>query len=139
MEIRTMQLYDYEEVMALWSRASDIGVGPDDSRSHLGKYLHRNPGMSFVALENDRIVGAVMAGHDGYRGFIHHTAVDKEHRGKGIGEQLVRRAIEAIHADGVNKVVCVAFKSNSVGNSFWDKLGFTVRDDLYYRDLRMSN
>ena len=123
MEIRTMQLYDYEEVMALWSRASDIGVGPDDSRAHLGKYLHRNPGMSFVALEDDRIVGAVMAGHDGYRGFIHHTAVDKEHRGKGIGRQIYNAICRYAKQRHCYSITLNVWSCNASAVKFYEALG----------------
>ena len=130
---------DYDSVAKLWTSSSGVGVNPDDSKENISKYLQRNPNTSFVAVEDNEIVGAILAGHDGYRGFIHHTAVSALHRGTGIGTKLVNAAVDAIRNEGINKVVLVAFKTNTLGNSFWEKQGFAVREDLYYRDLRINN
>lgn len=139
MIIRVMTADDYDSVVKLWTVSSGVGVNSDDSKENISKYLQRNPNTSFVSIENGEIVGAILSGHDGYRGFIHHTAVSELHRGKGIGTKLVNAAIEAIRKEGINKVVLVAFKTNFLGNSFWEKQGFAVREDLYYRDLRINN
>lgn len=139
MQIRVMTSDDYDQVIKLWNVSGGVGVNPDDSREYITRYLQRNPATSFVAVENGVIVGAIQAGHDGYRGFIHHTAVSESHRGKGIGTKLVNAALEAIGNEGINKVVLVVFKSNSTGNSFWEKQGFAAREDLFYRDLRINN
>lgn len=130
---------DYDSVAKLWTNSSGVGVNSDDSKENISKYLQRNPNTSFVAVESGEIVGAILAGHDGYRGFIHHTAVSSSHRGVGIGTNLVKAAVDAIRNDGINKVVLVAFKTNTLGNNFWEKQGFKVREDLYYRDLRINN
>lgn len=129
---------DYDSVAKLWTSSGGVGVNPDDSKENISKYLQRNPNTSFVAVENSKIVGAILSGHDGYRGFIHHTAVSSSHRGKGIGTKLVNAAIDAIRNEGINKVVLVVFKTNALGNSFWEKQGFAAREDLYYRDLRIN-
>ena len=52
---------------------------------------------------------------------------------------MVNAAVDAIRNEGINKVVLVAFKTNTLGNSFWEKQGFLIREDLYYRDLRINN
>jgi len=139
MLIRVMTADDYDSVAKLWTSSSGIGVNPDDSKENISKYLQRNPKTSFVAVENSEIVGAILAGHDGYRGFIHHTAVSVSHRGIGIGTKLVNTAVDAIRNEGINKIVLVAFKTNTLGNSFWERRGFSIREDLYYRDLRINN
>lgn len=138
MNIRTMVIQDYDAAMNLWNGADGVGVGMDDERENINRYLQRNPTASFVAEENGKIIGAIMAGHDGYRGFIHHTAVDRTYQKQGIGQRLVEAALRAIKADGVNKVILVVFKTNTAGNLFWERLGFENRDDLYYRNLRIS-
>ena len=130
---------DYDYVARLWTNSSGVGVNPDDSKENISRYLERNPNTSFVAIENNEIVGAILAGHDGYRGFIHHTAVSTTYRGMGIGTKLVNAAVDAIRNEGINKLVLVAFKTNTLGNNFWEKQGFKVREDLYYRDLRINN
>lgn len=139
LKIRVMTEDDYDSVARLWKNSSGVGVNPDDSKENISKYLQRNPNTSFVAVENGKIVGAILAGHDGYRGFIHHTAVSVSHRGTGIGTKLVNAAVDSIRNEGINKVVLVAFKTNTLGNSFWEKQGFNIREDLYYRDLRINN
>lgn len=130
---------DYDDMMKMWTSYPDIGVNPDDSKEYIEKFLVRNPNTSFVALENGKIIGTVMAGHDGYRGYIHHTCVIEEFRGNGIGASLVKQAVEAVKAEGINKVFLVVFKTNEKGNAFWEKQGFKIREDLYYRDLRINN
>ena len=62
----------YEEVIFLWNQCDGIGLSDADSRGSIKAYLERNPGMSFVASENGNIVGAILCGHDGRRGYIHH-------------------------------------------------------------------
>ncbi len=138
MEIRVMKPSDYFEAMSLWSGAAGVGISPDDSEENIKLYLERNPNTSYVAVENNKIIGAIMAGHDGYRGFIHHTAVLEQYRKCGIGKLLVDNALNAIRNDGINKVVLVVFKNNSGGNAFWQKMGFTTREDLIYRNLRIG-
>ena len=75
-----------------------------------------------------------MAGHDGRRGFIHHTAVAPDRRNEGIGSKLANTALEALKECGINKVALLVFSRNEAGNAFWEKMGFTARDDITYRN-----
>lgn len=134
-EIRTMNIEDYENVYNLWMHTEGMGLNTtDDSREGVAKYLLRNPNTCFVAEENGELVGVIMSGHDGRRGFIYHTTVKMEYRGKGIGRKLVNSALEALEMEGIHKVALVAFEKNILGNIFWEKAGFIVRDDLVYRN-----
>jgi ribosomal protein S18 acetylase RimI-like enzyme len=110
----------------------------DDSREGIEKYLKRNPDTCFVALEGDALAGVILCGHDGRRGFIHHMAVAEGYRNNGIGTALVDAALSALRAEGIHKVALVAFKYNEAGNAFWEKMGFTVREDLNYRNRALS-
>lgn len=135
MTIRTMSVEDYEKVYHLWMHTEGMGLNTtDDSREGIAKYLHRNPHTCFVAEEHGELVGLIMSGHDGRRGFIYHTTVKAEYRGKGIGKKLVAAALAALEKEGIHKVALVAFEKNIAGNLFWEKVGFTVRDDLVYRN-----
>lgn len=135
MTIRLMTLADYQAVYALWLATPGMGLNTtDDSREGIEKYLRRNPSTCFVADDGGRIVGVIMAGHDGRRGFIHHTAVLPEYRGQGLGRRLVESALAALEAEGIHKAALVVFEHNQLGNGFWEKLGFTPRDDLVYRN-----
>ena len=135
MTIRTMRIEDYEKVYQLWIHTKGMGLNTaDDSKEGIEKYLRRSPDTCFVAEENGEITGAIMSGHDGRRGFIHHTAVREEYRRKGIGKKLVDAAMEALEKEGIHKVALVVFGKNISGNNFWEKAGFTVRNDLVYRN-----
>lgn len=135
MTIRPMTIQDYDSVYNLWISTHGMGLNTtDDSREGIAKYLKRNPTTSFVATDSDKVVGVIMAGHDGRRGYIHHTTVLSEYRGKGIGRQLVECAMKALEEEGINKVALVAFARNEIGNVFWEKMGFTSREDLTYRN-----
>ena len=104
MNIRNMEIGDYEGVLALWRATPGVGLNDfDDSRDGIAKYLRRNPTTCFVA-EDGRIVGAILSGHDGRRGFIYHTAVEKDLRGRGVGSALLDAAIAALRAEGIRKV-----------------------------------
>lgn len=135
MIIRAMNIEDYENVYHLWMHTKGMGLNTtDDSREGIAQYLHRNPNTCFVAEDNGELVGVIMSGHDGRRGFIYHTTVKEECRGRGIGRKLVDSALTALEAEGIHKVALVVFEKNALGNVFWEKLGFTVRDDLIYRN-----
>jgi len=135
MIIRIMKIEDYEQVYDLWIHTAGMGLNTtDDSREGIAKYLLRNPNTCFVAEDNGKIAGVIMSGHDGRRGFIHHTTVKKEYREQGIGKRLVDSALAALEAEGIHKAALVAFSKNVSGNVFWEKVGFTVRDDLIYRN-----
>jgi len=126
---------DYDGLYALWLATPGMGLNDlDDSREGIEKYLRRNPGTCFVALSGGAIVGAILSGHDGRRGYIHHTAVRASERGRGVGSLLVERALTALEAEGIRKVALVVFGRNEGGNAFWEKRGFTLRPDLSYRN-----
>lgn len=134
-KIRAMSISDYDGVYHLWMNTPGMGLNTtDDSRDGIEKYLKRNATSSFVAECDGKIIGVIMAGHDGRRGYIHHTAVLPAYRGRGIGKRLVDCAMSALEKEGINKVALVAFKKNEIGNGFWEKIGFADRDDLVYRN-----
>lgn len=140
MEIRKMQLSDYDSVYALWLSCPGMGLNNlDDSREGIAKYLARNPDTCFVAEEQGKIIGAILTGHDGRRGYISHTAVSPNCRRQGVGRQLVETALNALKAQGINKVNLVAFARNEQGNAFWEKMGFTTRPDLIYRNKTLAD
>ncbi|MGN6714270.1 GNAT family N-acetyltransferase [Anaerocolumna jejuensis] len=139
MEIRLMTIKDYDKVYDLWMNTPGMGLNNlDDSREGIEKYLRRNPATCFVAEREGRITGVILSGHDGRRGFIHHTAVLAGERGQGIGKTLVSHALEALEQEGIHKVSLVVFQENKLGNAFWESQGFTVRDDLYYRNKSIT-
>jgi len=133
--IRTMTIEDYEQAYALWLNTSNMGLNTlDDSKEGIAKYLERNPNTCFVAESNGRIVGAILSGHDGRRGYIYHIAVTEDVQRHGVGTDLLKAAMSALESEGIHKAAFVVFKKNEKGNAFWEKQGFTTRDDLIYRN-----
>ena len=134
-DIRAMTISDYDGVYHLWLNTPGMGSNAaDDSKEGIKKFLKRNPTTNFVAEYNGEIVGVIMAGHDGRRGYIYHTAILPSYRNKGLAKQLVDCAISALDKEGINKVALVAFKKNDIGNGFWEHIGFIEREDLVYRN-----
>lgn len=89
----------------------------------------------FVAEEKGQLVGAILGGHDGRRGFFQPMLVAEIARRRGIGSKLVKACMDAMRAEGIHKEALVAFKKNQTGNAFWEQLGFSLREDLNYRNL----
>ena len=134
-----MTIEDYEKVYQLWLSCAGMGLNNlDDSKEGIDKFLKRNPDTCFVAEDSDKIVGAIIAGNDGRRGFIYHTAVDPDFRNQGIGTKIVYAAVDALKESGINKVALVVFDRNKDGNAFWKRVGFTARDDLVYRNKAIT-
>lgn len=135
MMIRKMTIEDYEAVYALWMSCKGMGLNDqDDSRAGIDRFLRRNPTTCLVAEQDGGIVGVLMAGQDGRRGYIYHTAVSPSCRCQGIGSALVERVMQALHEEGISKAALVVFGRNEPGNRFWERQGFTVRRDLVYRN-----
>lgn len=137
--IRAMTLNDYENVHALWMRIKGFSIRSiDDSQEGVEKFLKRNPGISVVAEEDGRIVGAILCGHDGRRGCLYHVCVDPDYRLKGIGKSMVVFVMEALRKEKINKVSLIAFTKNDIGNAFWKEIGWTKREDLNYYDFTLN-
>lgn len=139
MVFRLMTLADYDKVYALWMSCKNMGFNNiDDSREGIEKFLRRNPSTNFVAEEEGRIVGIVLTGHDGRRGYVYHMAVAEDQRGRKVGSRLLTLALDALKAEGIAKVALLVFKRNEVGNAFWESMGFKVREDVAYRNRELT-
>lgn len=135
MKIRQMVIEDYKQVYDLWINTTGMGLNNlDDSEEGIEKFLKRNPSTCFVAEQDNKIIGVILSGHDGRRGFIYHTTVNQEYRKQGTGKKLVDHALDALEKEGIHKVALVVFERNSLGNAFWESQGFSGRGDLVYRN-----
>ena len=137
--IRTMTIEDYEQVHDLWMKIHGFGIrSVDDSKEGVERFLKRNPTTSVVAVEDDKIVGAILCGHDGRRGCLYHVCVDEAYRMRGIGKAMVVFAMEALKTEGINNVSLIAFTKNDIGNAFWKEIGWKKREDLNYYDFILN-
>jgi len=139
MLIRKMTIDDYNSIYQLWLNTPGMGLNTtDDSIDGIAKYLERNPNTCFVVEKDNEIIGVIMGGHDGRRGFIHHTAVKVSERGSGVGSKLVDAVMSALKDEGIHKVALVVYGKNEIGNTFWENRGFTTREDLVYRNKNIT-
>jgi len=140
MILRRITPADYDALYALWLSCPGMGLNDrDDSPEGIAAYLRRNPNTCFAAEEEGRLIGCILAGHDGRRGFIHHTAVRPDCQRRGVGSALVAAALEALKTEGIAKVALLVFRRNETGNAFWEKQGFTAREDVCYRNLALAD
>lgn len=138
--IRKMTISDYDLVYQLWISTPGMGLNNlDDSRTGINNFLNRNPNTCFAAERDNDMIGVILCGHDGRRGYIYHLAVAVAERGQGIGRALLNSALNALDGEGINKAALVVFSENKTGNRFWEQNGFTVRDDLLYRNKLIKN
>lgn len=131
MIIREMKIEDYEEVYKMWQITTKRALSKADEKPQMERYLKHNSGMSQVAVIDGKIVGTVLAGHDGRRGFIHHMAVAPEYRRRRIGHALAEKAIKKIGEQGIDKTHIFCYQNNETGQSFWRDFGFEKREDVF--------
>lgn len=137
--IRVMTIDDYDGVYALWKKIKGFGIRSiDDSREGVERFLKRNPTTSVVAVEDGKVVGSILCGHDGRRGCLYHVCVDEAYRRHGIGKDMVVYAMKALQDEKINKVSLIAFTQNDIGNAFWNTIGWTKRLDLNYYDFTLN-
>lgn len=140
MKLRLLTAADFPALYALWTSCPGMGLNDrDDTPEGFARYIARNPLTCLGAEEDGTLVGCILAGHDGRRGYIYHTAVHPHYQRRGIGAALVQSALAALHREGVAKVALVAFRRNETGNAFWEKQGFTLREDLSYRNISLAD
>lgn len=128
--IREMIPADFDAVYQLWGRSTGVGLSESDNPVAITRFLERNPGLSFLALKDDRLIGAVLCGHDGRRGYIHHLAVDQGYRRQGIGRQLVDHCLVALRIQGIDKCHIFVFQDNQEAIAFWEGMNWSKREEI---------
>ncbi|EPF7755459.1 GNAT family N-acetyltransferase [Vibrio parahaemolyticus] len=129
-KIREMDIADYDDVIRLWGQTEGMSLRDADSKESINNYLIRNPNLSFVAVSASEIVGAVLVGTDGRRGYLQHLAVSSNFRGKNLGRELVSQAISALANVGVPKTHLFVYNENVNAQQFYEKLGWFPRDEV---------
>jgi len=118
-QVRQMGIEDYESVLALWKKSDAIVLSKVDSMECIKRFLERNTGMSYVALDGSDLVGAVLCSHDGRLGYLSHLVVSDDHRRQGIGRQLVGRCLYALTGMGIHKCILLIMKETEEALNFW--------------------
>ena len=130
MEIRTRDfgIEDYEAAVDLWNRVEGLDVAEGDDRETIRRFLARNPGLSRVATEGSKIIGAVLCGHDGRRGYVYHLAVDPAYGRRGLGRRLIDECLAGLKQAGLERVNLLVAQDNPRGREFWRRCGWEDLD-----------
>lgn len=124
--IRAFEERDTDAVVALWE-ASGLTRPWNDPRKDILRKLAVQPELFLVAVD-DAVIGSVMAGYDGHRGWLYYLAASPDRRGEGIGRSLVERAEELLVAMGCPKVQLMVRPENAEVRAFYDALGYEPFD-----------
>jgi ribosomal protein S18 acetylase RimI-like enzyme len=125
LRIRAFEPGDEAAVISLWT---DCGlVRPqNDPRKDIARKLRVNPEWFLVAEAGGRIIGAVMAGYEGHRGWINYLAVEPAHRRNGLGRALMAEAERVLRAAGCPKINLQVRPENKEVIAFYGAMGFSV-------------
>jgi ribosomal protein S18 acetylase RimI-like enzyme len=122
-DIRVFARPDTEAVVELW-RAAGLTRPWNDPRRDIERKLTVQPELFLVAEADGEIVGSVMAGYDGHRGWLYYLAADPQRRGEGIGRALVAEAEAKLLAMGCPKVQLMVRPDNTAARGFYEALGY---------------
>jgi len=136
--VRVFRISDYDAVLALWQGTKGVGLNESDTRPAIMAYLQRNPRLSLVAEADGQIVGAILCGHDGRRGYLHHLAVSKPHRRCGLGRRLVETCLANLRQAGIPKCNIFIFADNAEGMKFWARTGWRLRKELRLMQVQLG-
>lgn len=128
--VRELEMTDYDSVLTLWRSVKGLSVGESDSRENTERYLQRNPGFSFTVWLGDRLIGAVLCGHDGRRGFLHHLAVVPEYRNQGVARRLIEQCLTVLSNHGIHRCHVFVLRGNDDGREFWRRMRWKDREDI---------
>ncbi len=130
MKIRNYKTSDKDSVVSLWKKVFNPQKPYNDPEIVIDMKTKQNDGLFFVAEENNQIIGTIIAGFDGHRGWLYSLAVHQQHRRKGIGTQLVKKAIHELKKLGCLKVNLQINSDNSEVVGFYKKNGFLLEDRI---------
>ena len=134
-----MSITHYEEAHQLWEKAEGVYLTNADSKKSIKKYLERNPGMSFVCIEEKekKMVGALLCGNDGRRGIIYHLVVHPTFRNRSVGKTLTQLSLKKLKEAGIERCFALVRVDNKTGNEFWSKTGWNKKPEsgLYLINL----
>jgi ribosomal protein S18 acetylase RimI-like enzyme len=125
---REFRIEDYDAAIELWSRVEGLDVAEGDDRETISRFLKQNRGLSRVAIDRSKFIGAALCGQDGRRGYIYHLAVDPAYHGRGIGKQLMKECLAGLKRVGLQRANILVAKDNPRGRDFWQRNGWEDLD-----------
>jgi len=126
--IEPMTVADYDAALALWNACE--GVRANETPEEFTRILARNPGLCSVIRRGNDLAAAVLACHDGRRGYLYHLGVAAAFRRQGLGRLLVEHSLDRLKAEGIMRCTIFVIRGNEAGEAFWKRIGWRERTDL---------
>ena len=130
MKIRSYCRSNKDSVMSLWKEVFNPQKSHNDHETVIDMKIKQNDGLFFVAEENHQIIGTIIAGFDGHRGWLYSLTVLPQHRRKGLGTSLVNKAMEELKKLGCLKANLQIYSDNKEVVDFYKKIGFSIEDRI---------
>ena len=115
---------DYDAALELWQRVEGLEIAEGDDRESVAQFVARNQGLSRVAIDGPAIVGVVLCGQDGRRGYIYHLAVDPAYQARGLGKRLTDECLDGLRRAGLKRALILVANDNPRGRQFWRRHGW---------------
>ena len=134
-EIRAATAADIDAVLSVWADARSAAARTPDDPQAVESLLERDPGALLVAESGGQVVGALIAGWDGWRGNVYRLAVIPSHRRQGIARQLVEAGHDRLRAQGARRVTALVGGEEGAAHGLWRAVGYQ-RDEFVHRFVR---
>ncbi|MGQ9800904.1 MAG: GNAT family N-acetyltransferase [Candidatus Saccharicenans sp.] len=137
--IRPFRMEDYNRVIELW-QACGLPLKPKgrDSREEINRQLQLPQIIFLVAEVEGRVIGTILASHDGRKGWINRLAVDPSYRGRGLARELVRRAEQELEREGLRMFAALIEEDNLPSIRLFEKLGYVYHPEIKYFTRKSS-
>lgn len=116
--------------MELWAQARSAHASTADSRDDVERLIADSPAALLVAERGDEIVGALIAGWDGWRGNMYRLAVREDHRREGIGIALTRAGEEYLHGCAARRITALVAFDDELAGAFWESAGYRQDQEI---------
>ena len=127
MQIAPLPRSRADEAVLLWQECG-LTRPWNDPHADLLRALDAESSTVLAAVEQEDLVGTVMVGHDGHRGWVYYLAVAPSHRGAGLGRALMVAAEEWVSGRGIPKLQLMVRTSNTAAAAFYERLGYAVQE-----------
>lgn len=134
---RSFKLNDYYALIALWKLSGlPVKLEGRDSRIEIEKELQRGCAEFILAEDNSKLIGAIIATHDGRKGWLNRLAIHPDYRKQGIGKELVKRAEDHLTNIGIGIFACLIEDYNTTSLEVFQKLGYIRFEGIQYLTKR---
>lgn len=136
--IRPLETIDFDSAISLWRSVPGLLLRDEDNASSFSRFIDHNRGLSWGAWCNAELIGAALAGSDGWRGYLYHFAVASAHQRQGVGSRLLRVVEEGLAIQGIERTHITVLCNNVHGGAFWQATGWEKRTDLVTFSKRLQ-